>query len=197
MLCSLIFDDVFVTAMDNDQADNGEEQAQAGNPENAGHLNVSECFHKLWSALVPVGCNDNFSLIDYRFIEDVMVVMAVGLLPPAAVKEIQDMLQKERARLPAKFGQLEALDAMTQNPPTLSKLARNKIRDQMRECGKLSNENIMKLELSRAMIESVLLEDLGIDREVMKKIMEGAEELMRRMSAERAQNGPGARFNTL
>ena len=167
--------------MDNDQADNVEEQ------ELGPGSYASECLQKVW-------LHDHWMIhVVYDWIvrlsktwpqarswlHRVVLAMAAGVLSPASVKEIKDILQKERARLPAKFDQLEALYAMTQNPPMLSQLARNKIRAQMKECGKLSDENIKKLELPRACIDSVLLE--GIGQEVMEKIMEGADELDRRI----------------
>ena len=103
--------------------------------------------------------------------------MAAGIIPLRSVKNIQDILQTQLGdHLPPNFRPMKALYAMTLNPPSLSQLARTKIRAQMAECGKFSRENIKKLELTKAMIDFMQLDDLE-DRKV-KEIMEGAAEIL-------------------
>ena len=103
--------------------------------------------------------------------------MAAGIIPLRTVKNIQDILQTQLGdHLPPNFRPMKALYAMTLNPPSLSQLARTKIRAQMAECGKFSRENIKKLELTKAMIDFMQLDDLE-DRKV-KEIMEGAAEIL-------------------
>ena len=99
---------------------------------------------------------------------------AAGILPLASVKEIKDILQtKSGDHLPPNFRPLEALHAMTQNPPSLSQIARTKIRAQMAEFGKFSRENIKKLELTKTAIDFMQLDDLD-DGTKVEEIMEGA-----------------------
>ena len=102
---------------------------------------------------------------------------ASGIVPITAVKEIHEKLKSTIIawQLPPNFRPIEALYVMTKNPPSLSQLARTRIRTQLAECGKFCRENLKKLPLPDILIDFVQLADLG-DGSEFKKIMEAAED---------------------
>ena len=77
-----------------------------------------------------------------------------------------------------KFRPLETLYAMTQNPPSLSQLARTAIRMQVAKGGKFNRENLKKLPLPEALKYYVQLADLG-DGAKFDEIMKEAYEKFR------------------
>ena len=96
-----------------------------------------------------------------------------GTLPFTAVKEIHDNLKYDLGEhMPKKFRPLETLYAMTNKPPSLSQLARTKIRTQVAECGKFCRENIKKLPLPEILKDFVQLANLeyGSDLEEIMKV---------------------------
>ena len=100
--------------------------------------------------------------------------MASGILSLTTVKKVHDRLMLELGNdLPPDFGPLEALYAMTRNPPSLSQLARTKIRAQVAKCGKFNRNNLKKLPLTHIMIDFVQLNDLG-DGKKLEDMMRAA-----------------------
>lgn len=110
---------------------------------------------------------------------------ACGNVSLAAVKEEHNkLLQSEHAcYLPPNFRPLETLDAMSQNPPSLSQLARTEIRAQMAKCEKFSRENLKKLPLPEKLKDLVQLADLG-DGSEFNEIMKEAREIMETIEQE-------------
>ena len=96
--------------------------------------------------------------------------LVIGTVPLTVVKETQDALESIIEHLPPDFLPLETLYAMTHNPPSLSQLARTKIRRQVAECGKLDRKNLKKLPLPEALKDFVQLADLG-DGSKVEEIM--------------------------
>ena len=103
-----------------------------------------------------------------------------GTVPLIAVKEIHRILMlKMRECLPVDFSPVKKLYTMAQNPPSLSQLARTKIRRQMTECGggSFCREDFQKLEIPESLKDSVQLAGLGDGSKVLE-VMIGIEEMM-------------------
>ena len=148
---------------------------------------------KSWSGtyvLKDIESEVNFGAI----VGSIRVLMFQGLVsgtvPLTAVKDMHRILKlKMRERLPIDFMPVNKLYTMAQNPPSLSQLARTKIRRQMTECGggSFCREDFQKLEIPESLKDSVQLAGLGDGSKVLE-VMIGIEEMM-----ENIKQGDGSR----
>ena len=104
---------------------------------------------------------------------------AGGTVPLSVVQEAHDGLQSTISRrgidLPPDLRALEKLYAMSQNPPSLSHMARTTVRTQIAKCGKFCSASLKKLPLPETLKDFVQLSDLG-DASLLHDLNKGFDE---------------------